>query len=200
MTDHPTPDFDAALADLLADADVWDDPAPTIEDAVVAEIAAAAHDAPVSLAARRRVDPTRRWLRPTMAAAAVAAIVVAGIALGLRGGGGGEVFALEGTDAQPGASAEAAVSATPAGLKILLTPSGLPGAPEGYMYEAWVSDGTVRISAGTFHLRGGSGTIELWAGTDDPKFGLLSVTLEPVDGDAGSSGDARLVGDIRIDD
>ena len=200
MTDDPTPDFDAALADLLADAIVWDDPPPTVEDAVVAEIAAAASAAPVSLQERRHRGRAGRWLRPAMAAAAVAVIVVAGVAIGLRGGGGGEVFALAGTDAQPDASADAAVSTTPAGLKILLTTYGLPGAPEGYMYEAWVSDGTVRISAGTFHLRGGGGTIELWAGTDDPSFARLSVTLEPVDGDARSSGDARLVGVIRVDD
>ena len=92
------------------------------------------------------------------------------------------------------------MDATPAGLKILLDADGLEGAPEGFMYEAWVGDGTIGVSAGTFHLRGGSDRIELWAGVTGPEFRRLWVTLEPIDDDASPSGDTRLRGEFSLDD
>ncbi len=113
---------------------------------------------------------------------------------------GGVAFALEGTEAAPDASAAVTVSVTPAGLKILLDADGLPGAPDGYMYEAWVGDGDLSVSAGTFHLRGGSGTIELWAGVTDRSFRRLWITLEPIDDDPSSSRDARLRGEFSLPD
>ena len=128
-------------------------------------------------------------------------VIVAGVAVISRGGSDdGVAFALEGTDAAPGASATVIVAATPAGLKILLDADGLPGAPDGYMYEAWVGDGTLSISAGTFHLRGGSTSIELWAGVTEPSFRRLWVTLEPIDDDPSSSLDARLRGEFSLPD
>jgi hypothetical protein len=135
-----------------------------------------------------------------LGAAAAIVAVVGGLALITRGGDDGTVFALTGTDAAPDATAELVVSATPAGLRLLLDPDGLPGAPEGTYYEAWVTDGDVRVSAGTFHLRDGDERIELWAGVVGPEFNQLAVTLEPVDADNGSSGDAYLSGRFSIDD
>lgn len=212
MTDHPEPHRDAdaddrttaALAAILSRPDVWDDPDAELEGTVVDAIGrAAASERPVTTLDVHRERRSLRSMTWTVAtAAAVLALIAAGIVVASRNGGndGGVVFALAGTDAQPEASARAAVSATPAGMKILLTPDGLPGAPVGFMYEAWVSDGTIRISAGTFHLRGGSGTIELWAGVADSSFRRLSVTLEPIDGDETSSLDARLSGEFLLDD
>ena len=210
MTDHPEPHADTddrtsvALAAMLSRPDVWDEPDAELEGSVVDAIGrAAAADRPVTTLDAHRV---RRSLvstaGPWVAAAAVFGLIVAGIVVASRGTGDdtGVVFALAGTDAQPDASATAAVSATPAGMKILLTPDGLPGAPVGFMYEAWVSDGSIRVSAGTFHLRGGGGTIELWAGVADSSFRRLSVTLEPIDGDEASSLDARLIGEFQLDD
>ena len=109
-------------------------------------------------------------------------------------------IALAGTDAAPDASAQAALSATPAGLKIVFDVDGLAPAPAGHFYEAWVSDGTLRVSAGTFHLRGGDKPIELWAGVVDPGFTQLAITLESLDGNTDSSGDARLVGSYDLGD
>lgn len=196
---------DAELADLtalLSRAEPWDEPPRDLEDRVVAAIVAesdAEGSAPASLAEHR----TRRtWSASRiMGAAAALVVVVAGVAVITRGGGDdGVAFALEGTDAAPDASAEVTVSATPAGLKILLDADGLPGAPDGYMYEAWVGDGTLSVSAGTFHLRGGSGSIELWAGVTEPTFRRLWITLEPVDDDPASSRDARLRGEFSLPD
>ena len=206
MTDHldsltdPSDDDLAALASLLSRAEPWDEPPRGLEDAVVAAISAEAGTAPASASrAERRTSAV--WSRSRMlGAAAAVAIVVVGIVLMTRGSTDGVTFALEGTDAQPDARADVVVSATPAGLKILLDTEGLPGAPDGYMYEAWVGDDTIAVSAGTFHLRGGHGPIELWAGVTGERFHRLWITLEPIDDDATSSSDARLRGEFSLPD
>lgn len=208
MTDHldsladPSDDDVAALAALLTRAETWDDPPRDLEDAVVAAIVSEASE----LSRATQITPAERraravWSRSRMlGAAAAVAVVVVGIVLMARGSTEGTTFTLEGTDAQPGASANVVISATPAGLKILLDTEGLPGAPDGYMYEAWVGDDTIGVSAGTFHLRGGDGPIELWAGVTGPEFHRLWITLEPVDDDASPSTDARLRGEFSLAD
>jgi hypothetical protein len=209
MTDHvdslddPGDDELAALRALIERAQPWDEPPHDLEDAVVAAITAEAigrsgQPGVTSLADHRA---RRRWSKSRLlGAVAAVAVVVVGVALVTRDGeSSGVTFALEGTAAAPDASASVVVSATPAGLKILLDTDGLPGAPDGYMYEAWVGDGTIAVSAGTFHLRGGDGPIELWAGVADPSFDRLWITLEPVDDDATSSRDARLRGEFSLD-
>lgn len=206
----------SALQGLLAHADVWDDPPDELEQRVVAAISVEAvgettggrggagdssdEVRPASLDETRDRRPDRAmpwWL----AAAAAVAVVVAGVAIIGRDAdepSRGVEIAMRGTESAPNASATVALSSTPAGLKILLDAEGLPGAPPGYFYEAWVSDGTTLVSAGTFHLRGGHGEIELWAGVVDPSFTRLSVTLEPLDADTGSSGDLKLVGEYDL--
>lgn len=209
-TPEPTADEAEAIAALLARADVWDEPPAGLEDDVVRAIAAARAErpamgpggAPTSTEASERPAEGRPSAMPWwLAAAAAVAVVVAVIAIATRGDDpGGTVVALAGTDAAPGASAVVELSSTPAGLKILLDADGLDGAPDGFYYEAWVTDGTTRVSAGTFHLRGGDGPIELWAGIVDPGFDRLSITLEPIDGDTDTSGDVRLTGTFRLAD
>ena len=100
--------------------------------------------------------------------------------------------------AEAHATAKAFFTPTPAGLKILLDADGLAGADPDHMYEAWISDGEIRVSAGTFHLRDGHDPIELWAGTDDPRFHLITVTIEPIDGVAESSGQVVLKGEFSM--
>ncbi|MFW2332236.1 anti-sigma factor domain-containing protein [Ilumatobacter sp.] len=207
--DEPSDAELAELTALLARAEQWGDPPRTLEDDIVAAIAAEAagdatdgNDAVAPPAAIAEHRSRRRWpASRLLGAAAAVAVVVAGVAVITRGDDdGGVAFALEGTEAAPDASAAVTVSATPAGLKILLDADGLPGAPDGYMYEAWVGDGDLSVSAGTFHLRGGSGTIELWAGVTDRSFRRLWITLEPIDDDPSSSRDARLRGEFSLPD
>lgn len=193
-----------AIAAALSRPDVWEPLPDGLEDEIVGAIRAE----PVPLDRARR----RRSWRAVPAWAAVAA-AAAGIAVGAivvaMAGDDGDVAetagdtteaALVGTELAPGASATALFSPTPAGLKILLDADGLPGAAEGHMYEAWISDGDVRVSAGTFHLRDGSEAIELWAGTDDPRFRIITVTVEPIDGNAESSGEVVLRGEFALAD
>lgn len=86
---------------------------------------------------------------------------------------------LAGTEFAPGASGVANVRDTPSGVAISLDVSGLPPAAPGTYYAGWVKapDGQ-RVAIGTFHLRGGEETIELWAGVDVARYSTLTVTVQ----------------------
>lgn len=205
-----TDELDPVLAALLADDDLWDDPPAALDEAVSAAIAA---EAPVAQDSgptaqigerRRQRQLSVPWW---MAAAAACALVVAGVLLVVGRGDGeteraaGSVVDLSPTELFPEASGTADVAATAAGLRIVLDTDGLPPAGPDHFYEAWITDGTVRVSAGSFHLNGASAPIELWAGVDRPTFRTLTVTLEPIDGVAESSGQVVLRGTFaEIDD
>ena len=193
-------DLPRAVQAALSRADVWDEPRPGLEDDIVAAIRAE----PASIETARRARDRRSFPRWLVAAAAVAIIAV-GAAVIVRATGDNSESAgdttettLAGTDLAPDATATAFFTPTPAGLKIMLDADGLAGAKEGEMYEAWISDGNIRVSAGTFHLRNGHNPIELWAGTDDPRFHIITVTIEPIDGVAESSGQVVLKGDFTL--
>jgi hypothetical protein len=191
----------------LARPETWEVLPVAVEDAVVDTILAARAAAPASRASvtslgerRERHGAIGWWL----AAAAAAVVVLTGVVTLVRGGpsgvadGDGIVAALVGTELAPDASGTATFESTPAGLKIVLDTDALPSAADGEMYEAWISNGEIRICAGSFHLRGGEGPIELWAGTADPSFHLVTVTREPIDGDTDSSGIVMLRGEFEL--
>ena len=191
--------LDALLARAGADGSLWADPPHDLEHRIVTAIEREAEQSDDSTTDSRIRDTGVPWW---LGAAAALIAVLGGIALIVRsldddtGDSGGDAieFALAGTEAAPGASARVSIASTPAGLRILLDADGLPGAPEGSYYEAWLSNGDIRVSAGTFHLRGGSNEIELWAGVAVPEFNQMSVTVEPIDGDNTSSGHIVLRG------
>jgi hypothetical protein len=211
-----TGDLTEEITAALARADVWTDLPVGLDDAIIAAIATeatvgAGMPPAVSIDAARAGHPARpaagerRSAMPWwLAAAAAVAVVITGVVLVTRAGddarGAGVEFALAGTDLAPNATAAAVFDARPDGLQILLDTSDLPGAPEGQMYEAWIGNGDIRVSAGTFHLRGGGAPISLWAGTADPSFTVITVTIEPIDGDAASSGDVVLRGEFAMPD
>jgi hypothetical protein len=197
-----------ALVGLLAHAELWEDPPPGVEDAVVAEIRAAAatsaHGGSQRSLQGRPPNRDGRWTRRGRLAAVVAtaaAVLALGILAGvlLVDGGaddGGVVVALAGTELAPDASATADIESTPLGVKILLDVRDLPGAPPGTYYEAWLRTPTDGVSAGTFHLRGGGGRIELWCGVDAPAYSTITVTLQEEGGGAASSGRVVLRGEL----
>lgn len=144
------------------------------------------------------------WVAGVAAAVALAVGLGVGVLLGGDNGGGGAEggieVALAGTDAAPGASAVADVVDTPQGTRIDLDVSGLPPAPDDGFYQAWLreeGEGGRGVSAGTFHLRGGDGQIELWAGVSTEQYPLLTVTLEQEDDGPGSSGEVVLRGEAE---
>ena len=211
------------LAALLSDAAMWEPSDPEDEAAIMAaisELSAGQADAStpatapvISLpvdrsepAPRRTAEPTgqsnvvpisraRRWAAPFAAGIAAALALVVGVSA-LTGDAERETIelALAGTDLAPEAEGLVEIAETPNGTVLLLDVSGLPPAPEGSYYEAWVRQSPeVGVSAGTFHLRGGGGNIELWAGVSTDDYPLFTITIQD-EADPVSSGQVVLKG------
>ncbi len=220
-TEDETPDlgpdaFDE-LAAMLGDASTWEETDPSDEAAILAaigELVAADQassvmapvtdvSAPPTATASQAdgasnvvsISTARRWLGPFAAGIAAALALVVGLSV-LTGESErqGVELALTGTELAPGAEGVVEVVNTPNGTVLLLDVSGLPPAPEGSYYEAWVrQDAQVGVSAGTFHLRGGGGNIELWAGVTTEDYPLFTVTIQD-EADPVSSGRVVLKG------
>ncbi|MEM8620356.1 MAG: anti-sigma factor [Actinomycetota bacterium] len=200
--------LDADLSALLADPAMWETPDPAGADALVAAIAADRGDGatphtekahPPAPAPVVEIGAYRRRLAPILAGAAAIVVLLAGALIVAVVDGDdvsdGVLIALSGTDLAPDAAAEADIADTPIGTRILLDVTDLPPAEDGTYYEAWLRQSAeVGVSAGTFHMRGGDGEIELWAGVTLDDYPLITVTLQQEDGGAASSGAVVLRG------
>jgi hypothetical protein len=183
---------DAASADaarrlrgLLADPDGWAEPPAGL----LGQILAGIDSEPVAPAVPLR-PRMRRTVRAGAAALLAAAAVVTGIVV-TRGPATTDV-ALAGTRLAPAASATARLHATSSGLAIELDVSGLPPSPPGYYYQAWMKGPHGLVTIGTFHMRGGPGTVELWSAVSLADYPVITVTREPEDGNPASSGQVVL--------
>jgi hypothetical protein len=187
---------DAASADaarrlraLLADPDGWAEPPAGLLDQILAGTGTGTGTA-AGRDDRRRQIQMRRTVRAGAAALLAAAAVVVGIVV-TRGPATTDVT-LAGTRLAPAASATARLHATPSGLAIELDVSGLPPSPPGYYYQAWMKGPRGLVTIGTFHLRGGPGTVELWSAVSLADNPAITVTREPEDGNPASSGQVVL--------
>ena len=191
------PDTLAALEADLSSAALWAEPPTSLEDDLVAAIAA---DVAAEAGPAPAVQPARRWLW----AVAAIAFLAGGFALGAVVTGDddsgteivGEVFALDGTELAAEADADVELAVLLNGLRIILAVDELPPAPDGTFYEAWLVDGQAYVSAGTFHMRNQTGRIELWAGVTPSDYPTFLVTLEADDGDPTASGDVVFEADV----
>jgi hypothetical protein len=195
---------DAIVAAIAAEAAMFTtesvDPVeaqPVGEDTATGDDTATA--APVVALHSRR----RRFGSFAAGAAAAALVLVGSLALfnqdpfGDDDGPSGVELALAGTELAPGATGTATIADTPLGTRIVLNVADLPPAEPGTYYEAWLRvDGQIGVSAGTFHLRGGDGEIELWAGVPLDDYPLFTITVQD-EAQAESSGVVVLKG--RID-
>jgi Anti-sigma-K factor rskA, C-terminal len=148
----------------------------------------------VPLAARPSAGRRRaaRWL---LAAAAVAVLAfAAGLWIGGRDGDDGATddatsaatVTLTGTELAPGAAGAGSVLDRGAGYSIRLQVDGLAPAPAGVYYEGWLrSDDGDLVSVGTFHMRGGDGTVTLWSGVAMEGYPTLIVTTQHEGADEG---------------
>jgi Anti-sigma-K factor rskA, C-terminal len=197
-----------AMAPTLRDEAIWVEPPADLADSIVAAIAAerAAPDRPgvtrpTAVPTAQPVAPTRRRSRATWwigaAAAAVAALAI-GIVVS-RGGGetDEEQFSIAGTELDSDATATAEVADLPNGVAIQLDVENLDPAPEGFYYQGWVrSEAGETVTIGTFHMRGGDGTVTLWSGVDVAAYPTLTVTLQEEGAGPESSGEVVLRGSI----
>ena len=161
---------------LLASPDLWSEPPGALLDQITASIGrertvlagpppAAVTWSPANAANTARKDGRRRArMRPSAGAAVAALLAAAAVVIGIvvtRGPVTTDV-ALAGTRLAPAASAVAKLHATPSGLAIELDVAGLPPSPPGFYYQAWMKGAHGLVTIGTFHMRGGPGTVELW--------------------------------------
>lgn len=184
-----TPEEQAELDELravLADPAVWAEPAPDLQERVVAAIQAEAGAVP----ARRR-----RWLRYAVPGVAAAVVLSVGAAVGIQANRDHPVefaAAMSGTDLAADATGEVTLTRTSSGWRITLHATGLPRRAGGEFYEAWLKDDTgLLVPIGTFN---DGHDVTLWSGVGPADFPLLTVTREVADGNQASSGQVVLVG------
>jgi hypothetical protein len=200
------PDGAVHVRQMLGAASVWADPPPDGLDGVLgrirAERSAAEPPADVPVTVPGPAPARGRFGRRTLVAAAALVLLFLGGLAGWFAAGwapniGSQRAELAGTELVPGASAVARVRDTPSGVAISLDVSGLPPAAPGTYYEGWVKspDGH-RVSVGTFHLRGGDETVELWAGVDVTRYSTLTVTIQKERAGEQASGKVVLKGSI----
>ena len=173
--------------------------AVTLTRTASAEVAA-----PPALRARiqaqrhQRRMPVSRRLGAVGAAAAVAVVVVIGLAV-FRSSSSETRFqaALSATSLAPGAKGDATLTKTSSGWRIELDATGLPRLDGDRFYEAWLRSASgVLVPIGTFN----EGTnVTLWAGVSPKLFKTVTVTRERADGDQTSSGEKVLVGSVSTD-
>lgn len=169
---------------VLADPAVWMEPAPDLQEAVVAAIAQEA-----------RAGRQRRRIRFAVAGVAATVLLAAGVTVGLQANRAEPVeFAasLSGTALAPDAAGDVTLTKTPSGWKIRLNATGLPRRADGEFYEAWLKDDAgLLVPIGTFN---DGHDVTLWSGVGPTTFPTLTVTREVADGDQASSGQVVLMG------
>lgn len=169
---------------VLRDESTWDQPSPQLEQRILAEASRSPQGATAtersnvrSIAAARS---RKRRLAPLLGLVAAAAAALIAVVVLSQGDGGPptERYALAGTALSPTSSAQAQIESLSAGDAITLTLKGLPPAPAGAYYAAWVSGPRGTVGVGSFHWRKGGIPIELWSGVDTRRYPRFTITLQ----------------------
>lgn len=151
--------------EILSSETVWSQ-APDVLDRILAEI----DEGP---------NTRSRWRWIPVAAVLAVVVAVGGIVLTQPDP---VDFTLAGTVLAPGATADVRVVETPAGVVLRLEVTGLEPATPGTYYQGWVLSGEKAVSVGTFHMRGGDGSVAFWSGVDPETYPELIVTLQDEEG------------------
>lgn len=126
---------------------------------------------------------SRRWLWPT--AAAVGAVVIA-LAAWINASAPDWEVVMVGAHSSRQIDAPVAGWNTPSGTRLVVDASELEAAPDGFVYEMWLSNGRVALSAGSFV---GGEPVDMFIGASRSDYPRLWVTLEPLDNDQSPSGE-----------
>lgn len=163
----------------LQDPAQWEDPPGDLEARIVADITAIAG---TQRPAPAPSTPSRirwAWLG---AAAIVVALAVAG---GLRLRSAPDwTIEVAGTELAPSAVAIVDGWNTDAGTKMRVRTTGLDPAPDGFVYEMWLSKDEIHISGGTFTQ---PNDVELLIGVTRADYPRIWITLEAIDEDESPS-------------
>lgn len=188
------------LRRVLADAALWVEPAPELQERIVGAIAGAGDrsrsvalppSATDELAGRRAGR-----IRYTVIGLAAAIVLSVGIGVVVTTNHGGRpvqfAAALRGTDLAPGASGRITLTRTTSGWRIQLKATGLPRRDNGDYYEAWLKSSTgILVPVGTFNE---STDVTLWAGVAPSSFPTFTITRQRASGGPASSGQVVLAG------
>lgn len=162
-------DIDAGRM-ALRDPALWEEPVPGLAAQVEALLAATS----------REIEPRSPRRMGLALSAAAAVIAVVGLLAVTRSPAPDWQVEIVGTPLAAAAAGTVEGWNSDGGTRMRLRVSGLDPAPDGYLYEFWLSDGPIHISAGTFRS---AEEVELWAGVTRADFPRLWVTLEPIDED-----------------
>lgn len=182
---------------LLADDATWVEPAPDLEDLVVASIAAAPRPTTGWASTSRR---TTSWVRPLLAGLAAAAAIVFAVFLLSHRGDKEASFAtgeLAGTELATSATGRTVVYQDTSGFRIELRAHHLPHLNDGRFYQAWLKGPTGTVPIGTFS-EGRGDWVTLWSGVSPVDYPMLTVTIEEPDGNQASSGHKVLSGNLSL--
>lgn len=158
MTAHD--DRSRRTREILSAEPVWAE-APDVLDDVLAEI-----------------EPPRRPLAWQWVAVAALVVALVGIGTVVVNRPAPPDFLLAGTQIAPAAEAEVRVVETPAGVVLRLEIVGLEPAAPGTYYQGWVVSDDGAVSVGTFHMRGGDGSVAFWSGVDPSDYPELIITRQ----------------------
>jgi hypothetical protein len=179
-----------ALRVTLAESQTWVEPPAGLEERIVA---ATSTDDLARQRAKRQGSRRHLWI--AAAACLLGVLIGAGsVAVLHRSAGFEHTVALAGTPRAPQASGTARVRTRANGLEIQMTLHGLPRAPAGMYYEAWVKGPDGLVPIGTFHT--GDGVVTLWSGVSLDSHPTFTVTLQPDNGNAASTGQQVLIGHL----
>ncbi len=137
------------------------------------------------------------WLPAAAAVLLVAAVLGYGLLRTVSSPSYG--LALAATSAAPQAGGELRGEQVGDNLRVELEAWGLPELSGGEYYEMWYArEGGGRISCGTFHAQPeGHTTVNMSAPASAVAYPEVEITLEPDDGNPGSSGKVVLKGSLR---
>lgn len=164
---------------VLDDPAVWEEPSPELRTRVGSLIG--------SLPETGR--PQRRRSLFGLVAVAAVAVVMVGLAVFLRPPSPDWEITIPGTESAPTAQGTISGWNEESGTRLHMTVDGLDPAPEGYIYEMWLSTDTIHVSAGTFT---DPSSVDMVAGVSRADYPRLWVTLEPIDEDESPSGETVL--------
>ena len=180
-------------------------PPPRVWSAIAAELdlpQARSREAVGASTQKRRVQKVRTRRHRAFTFAAVAALLIAGIATTVTAGNhtaGPRTLAsadLQHLPGWSGRSGRGLLQQYPDGRRVVVVTTNLAPSPSD-AHEVWLMDAATGARLGLGVLRGTSGTFTLPRHTDLADYSYIDISAEPNDGNPAPSGDSIIRGQLR---